>query len=257
VAVAVPDLPIRFPTQKAFSEASISQVLGDRLPLAHEVTANTLASTVFWNRGKTFEPTPLPAEAQLAPAFSVNVADFDGDGHEDIFMSQNFFANQPEVPRADAGRGLLLRGNGTGGFTAVPGQESGLKIYGEQRGAAFGDFDKDGRMDLVVSQNGAATRLYHNVGAKPGLRVRLVGPESNPAGVGAQMRLFFGSKAGPVREIHCGSGYWSQDSTIAVLATPVPPSSLWIRWPGGKITTTALHDNPKEVSIDQNGKPLQ
>jgi hypothetical protein len=257
VAAAIPDLPIRFPTQKAFSEASVAQVLGDHQPQASELTANTLASMVFWNRGKTFEPRPLPPEAQFAPAFSVNVADFDGDGYEDIFLSQNFFANRPEVPRFDAGRGLLLRGSRAGLFKPLTGQESGIKIYGEQRGAAIGDFDEDGRVDLVVSQNGAATKLFHNVGAKPGLRVHLAGLTGNAAGIGAQIRLFFGTRAGPVREIHCGSGYWSQDSAIPVLATPERPTSLWIRWPGGKVTTTPLPDNIQEVLVNYDGKLLR
>jgi len=62
----------------------------------------------------------------------------------------------------DAGRGLLLRGRGDGTLDAVPGQESGIAIYGEQRGCAAADFDGDGRPDLVVTQNGAETKLYRN-----------------------------------------------------------------------------------------------
>src|SRR5439155_5496064 len=124
---------------------------------------------------------------QFAPAFSVDVADFDGDGHEDVFLSQNFFANEPEVPRYDAGRGLLLRGDGTGQLKAIPGQESGIKVYGEQRGAAVADFNQDGRPDLVVTQNGSTTKLFRNVGGKIGQRVLLIGPPGNPDGIGAQM----------------------------------------------------------------------
>src|SRR5258708_1123555 len=55
----------------------------------------------------------------------------------------------------------------------VASQEFGLKICGEQLGAAALDYDHDGRVDLVVTQNGSATALWDNVGAKPGLRVRL------------------------------------------------------------------------------------
>src|SRR5205823_6677161 len=101
--------------------------------------ANTLASMVFLNRGDHFEAAPLPTDAQLAPAFGISVADFDGDGNEDIFLSQNFFATDGDNARCDAGRGLWLRGNGKGEFHAVPGQESGLAIYGEQRGCAVAD----------------------------------------------------------------------------------------------------------------------
>src|SRR5262249_50384817 len=129
-------------------------------------------------------------------------------------------------------------------------------VYGEQRGAAMADFDHDGRVDLAVSQNGAATKLFHNVRAKPGLRIRLLGPPGNPNGIGAQVRLFFGSKAGPVREIHAGSGYWSQDSATLVMSIPQRPTMVWVRWPGGKVITSKLSDAGKEIAVDYNGKLL-
>jgi hypothetical protein len=74
-----------------------------------------------------------------------------------------------------------------------------------------------GRVDVAVSQNGAATKLFHNIGATPGLRIKLQGSPGNPSGVGALMRLQFKERQGPAREIHAGSGYWSQDSLIQVL----------------------------------------
>src|SRR5439155_1248418 len=88
----------------------------------------------------------------------------------------------------------------------------------------------------------AETRLYHNSCAKPGLRIRLKGPPGNPTGVGAQMRLQSGPWKGPVREVHGGSGYWSQDSAVQVLASPGTPTQIWVRWPGGKSGLGALLD---------------
>jgi hypothetical protein len=249
LAAAIPDLPARFPTQKGFSEATLAQVLADRQADAAQLHAAFLQSAVLLNRNGGFEVRPLPVEAQFTPAFSVNVADFDGDGDEDLFLSQNLFANQPEVPRYDAGRGLLLAGDGAGNFRPLSGQESGILVYGEQRGAAVSDFDQDGRMDLAVSQNAAATKLFHNVAAKAGLRVRLLGPPGNPMGLGAQIRLFFGSRPGAIREIHAGSGYFSQDSAITVMSVPEPPTSLWVRWPGGKVTTAQVNAESKLMIV--------
>jgi hypothetical protein len=208
---------------------------------------------VFFNRGDHFEAQPVPREAQLTPAFAVCVGDYDGDGKEDVFLSQNFFAMNSETGRSDAGRGLWLRGDGKGNLTAVASQESGVKVYGEQRGAALCDYDGDGRVDLVVTQNGAETKLYHNVGSKPGLRVRLKGPPGNPEAIGAQIRLKFGQSTGPAREIHAGSGYWSQDSATQVLGPPDPPTHIQIRWPGGQTISAPVPSHAKEIAVDVSG----
>jgi hypothetical protein len=245
-----PALRQRFPTHAAFAQASIADLLGDEASKAKELRATHLASMVFFNRGDSFAAVPLPREAQWTPVHGLNVADFDGDGHEDLFVAQNYFAVRMEDNRLDAGRGLLLLGDGQGKLTPVPAAESGLAIYGEQRGSAVGDFDEDSRVDLVVTQNGAATKLYGNAGARAGLRVRLTAGPNNPHGIGAVLRMGVGSKLGPAREVHAGSGYWSQDSPVQVVTAAGEPSSLWIRWPGGKETTAAIPKGAREVAVD-------
>src|SRR4029079_15075308 len=127
------------------------------------------------------------------------------------------FGVPADTSRYDAGRGLLLQGKGDGTFAAISGDESGIKIYGEQRGAAVCDFDADGRADLVVTQNSAESRLLRNTKGKPGLRIRLLGPAENPLAIGPIIRFKNGERLGPAREIHAGSGYWSQDSAVQVL----------------------------------------
>ncbi|MBI4658632.1 MAG: VCBS repeat-containing protein [Verrucomicrobia bacterium] len=250
---AIPILRDRFRTHKAYAEASVEELLGDLSKGARHWEANWLESTIFLNRGNRFEARVLPVEAQFAPAFGACTGDCDGDGREDLFLSQNFFAVTPETPRYDGGRGLWLKGDGQGGFAAMSGQESGVKVYGEQRGCALADFDRDGRVDLVVTQNGNATKLYRNLRAWPGLRIRLKGPDGNPNAVGAILRLAAGNRKGPAREIHAGSGYWSQDSSVQVMASSEVATRLEVRWPGGKLVSCEISSDARELSVDPTG----
>ncbi|MCG8606661.1 FG-GAP-like repeat-containing protein [bacterium] len=252
----LPSLRIRNRNHKVFAQRDVHEIVGPKLKQAGHLQANTFAHMAFLNRETHFEPVALPDEAQFAPVFSVNAADYDGDGNEDLFLSQNFFASQMETPRSDAGRGLWLRGTGAGGLIAVPGQESGVKIYGEQRGAAVGDYNKDSRVDLVVTQNAHATKLYRNVRGKPGLRIRLVGPDGNRSAIGAMLRLVYDQGYGHAREIQAGSGYWSQNSAVQVMGLAAPAKAIWVRWPDGKTATIELPENINEVTLHYDGQLL-
>jgi len=249
VRAGFPDLANRIRTFNAYADATLAQVLGPVAASAEQLEANTMDQMVFLNRGDHFVAAPMPEEAQFAPASHASVADFDGDGREDLFLSQNFFPTQVGAPRYDAGRGLLLLGDGQGGLTPLPATRAGIEVLGDQRGAAHADFDGDGRLDLVVTQNAGATRLFQNQAATPGLRVRLVGPAGNPDGIGAQVRLVFGDQMGPVREVQAGSGYWSQNGAVQVFGIPTPPSAVWVRWPGGVETRTPVPAGAVEVQV--------
>lgn len=179
---------------------------------------NTLEHMVFINNGNGFTAHPLPKEAQFTAGFHVGVADIDNDGNEDLFISQNNFTYPRYMPRQDAGRGLILKGDGKGNFTPVSGQESGILIYGEQRGAAWNDLNQNGRADLVVTQNSGETRLFLNRTEKAGIRVKLHGPPTNVTAIGSSIRIIYNDGIkGPRREIQAGSGYWSQNSATQVM----------------------------------------
>jgi hypothetical protein len=115
------------------------------------------------------------------------------------------------------------------------------------------DFNHDGRVDLVVSQNNAATRLFINQGAKRGLRVGLAGPKDNPEGIGAELRVAYpGGRYGPSRAVQSGSGYWSQDAALQVLGLSEKPVALWIRWPGGKQQTVSVNQEQWDIQVYHN-----
>ena len=236
-----------------FTGATIASLFGSTPPKMQRLEATSLASTVFLNRGTHFDPRPLPMEAQWSPANGIAVADLDGDGYEDVFLSQNVFGVNNSVSLLNSGVGLWLRGDGRGGFAPVSPEESGIVCHGEQRGVAVADYDQDGRIDLVVGQNSAPTCLYHSLKAKPGIRVRLKGTAGNPQAIGAQLRWKTPSANNPVHEIHAGGGYLSQDSAIQIMPEPQYPATLEILWPGGKKVSTVLTGPAHEIEIDPNG----
>jgi len=277
LTAAIPTLRESFPSNREFSSATMEQVLGPHAAIAGELRANTLASVIFLNRGTSFEVQLLPREAQFSPCWSVCPADFDGDGQTDVFLGQIFFRTQPEIPRLDSGRGLLLRNergklhsvpmdrelapthsnklrNEGGNLRSVPGSESGLVIYGEQRGAAAADFDQDGRLDLLVAQNSDATRLLRNVTAQPSLRLRLRNAKGNAEAIGAGVRVKSGDTFGPLSEIQAGSGYWSQSATTVLLSAVAEGNELWIRWPAGRTTTSGIPAGAREIVVDASGE---
>jgi hypothetical protein len=249
VRITIRDLARRVGSFAAYADARIDQILGPQSSTVRRKVIVTLDHMAFINRGGRFEAVALPAEAQLAPAFYAGVADFDGDGFEDVLLSQNFYPTAMGLPRYDGGRGLLLSGDGTGKLAAIPGTRSGIVVYGDQRGAAYSDFDGDGRLDLVVSQNSGPTRLFRNRMAKRGLRVRLEGSASNPDGVGAQIRVAYGDRMGPVREIHAGSGYWSQNGAVQVFGLAATPTAVWVRWTGGVETRAPVPAGASEIVV--------
>lgn len=235
-----------------YASMSVSEIFNQDFQSVPFKEINTLQSTVFINSEDGFVSHPLPAEAQFSAAFAAAVADFDNDGNEDIFLSQNSFTGPEKEPRLDAGRGLWLKGDGQGNFSAVPGEESGIKIYGQQRGAALSDFNEDGKVDLVVSQNAGDTRLYINKGEKEGYRIRLMGQSSNKDAIGAGIRLVYGDGTkGPLREVQAGSGYWSQNSTVQVLGAKETPEKIEVMWPDGTVQEVDVTENETYYEIQR------
>jgi len=238
-------------SNRKFAGSSLEEILRIDLNRLSSKEINTLEHMVFLNEeGTGFTAKSLPAEAQFSAGFYAGVADMDTDGNEDIFLSQNNFAYRDQPGRPDAGRGLWLKGDGLGNFTTVAGHESGVKVYGDQRGAALGDYTGDGRVDLAVSQNAGATRLFVNGSEQAGIRVQLSGPATNRAGIGSGVRLVYedGSK-GPVRYIQAGSGYWSQNSSRPVLGMSDHPVAIEVLWHDGTIQTIELEEARSEILI--------
>lgn len=253
----LPAFAEQFTTHKAFSEANLESAFQSLNLQYRKILIDTLETVIFLQRDTSWEVRPLPRDAQLTPVMGIVIADFDGDGAEDIFLAQNCFAVRPEDNRLDAGTGLLLINLGDATFHALRPSHSGILVQGEQRGAATGDFNGDGRPDIVVTQNAEPARTWLNQKGKPGLHVKLDGGPGNPDAWGATVRLHFASRTGPRRALVAGSGYASQNASGALLPTPESPTSVEVVWPGGLRThhpvppslTDAKSEAPRVMTI--------
>ena len=69
------------------------------------------------------------------------------------------------------------------------------------------------------------------------------------------MRLGVGGKWGPAREVHGGSGYWSQDSAVQVMnLSGAAATQIQVRWPGGKQTTNDVPVAAREIRVTADGQ---
>jgi len=180
---------------------------------------------------------------------AVAIADVDDPPGEALAgeLGERVLYRHTDITRDDNGRGLLLRGQGDGTFAAIDGSISGIKIPGEQRYAIPADFNRDGRPDLVVTQNDNATKLYLNQSAARGLRIVLHGPRDNPCGIGAELRLKYrDGHLGPTRMAGIGSGPTTSTQLFTLSGTP---TELVIRWNGAEEQVVNLPPDLSEIPI--------
>ena len=137
LAYAFPWLSKKFPTYKAFAAAPLPDIFGaDRLAAVRRLEAMELASGIFFQQADgAFGFRPLPRSAQLAPINAIVARDLDGDGKADLFCVGNNYSPEPSTGRFDGGLGVLLKGDGRGGFTALSPAQSGLVVTGDARSA--------------------------------------------------------------------------------------------------------------------------
>lgn len=148
----VPMIKEKFENYDLFAASDVYEVYGeDNLENALHLEATNFASGYFENLGNgQFEFHKFPVLAQISSINDFIVADFDGDSNVDVLFAGNLFDAEVETARADAGYGLLLKGNGKGGFEVMDKRESGFFVPNNVKSLA-----SIGRLILVGSNNEA------------------------------------------------------------------------------------------------------
>jgi hypothetical protein len=147
IAKQLPSIKKKFATYKPFALATMDEILTpEQKRGALRMKANMLQSCYLRNDGSgKFTMIPLPTEAQFSVINGMVVDDFDGDGNLDVLINGNDYSTEVSTGRYDALNGLLLKGDGKGGFTPLTILQSGIYIPGDGKGlvkllGASGDY---------------------------------------------------------------------------------------------------------------------
>jgi len=195
--------------------------------------------------------------------FATFFFDYDLDGLLDVFaanghVSDDIAVVQPNVKYAQPPH--VFHNKGKKKFeevTAKLGKAMQRAIVG--RGAAYGDFDNDGDLDLLITSNNGPVRLLRNDNANQNdlLRVKLVGSKSNRDGIGATVTVKTSKGAKEQQMVRTGSSYASQSELPLVFGLGTPDQNVTltvdVSWPGGGKDSVA-NIKPNQSIVIQEGK---
>ena len=206
---------------------------------------------VYQNLGdQTFEDATLRSKLSYSTyhmsTFGARFMDYDNDGWRDLFLANGHVLDNIERYHADtkyAEPKMMFRNTGSGIFENVSDQlGSDFQLPRVSRGAAIGDFDNDGDLDILINNCGQTPQLLRNDGgnANHWLEILLIGTKSNRDGVGARVKVIAGDlvlydqrKGGMSYQsaqdprLHFGLGQGSNVDLIEIL------------WPSGSTTKLA------------------
>jgi len=157
----LPFIKKKYPDYESYADQTIYDIFSaDELKSTMQLKATLFSSSYIENKGNDqFEIRPLPREAQYFPVYGIKSGDYNNDGHTDILLAGNFTGTRVKFGEQDAGKGLLLTGNGKGEFTSLKETESGLFIRGEVRYIEEVELSS-GKSIIIFALNNGKAKIY-------------------------------------------------------------------------------------------------
>lgn len=225
-------------------------------------------SALFHNTGQgEFEDVAFPAGISLERkhvSWGAGITDLDNDGHPDLFwVTGNVYAEveriNPNFPRK--GPRILFRNRGDATFSR-DNSSPDLNTLHVSRGCAFGDFDNDGDLDiLIMNQNEPPTLLRNDVplsnngGGNNWLKVRLEGTKSNRSAIGATVLVRYAGKTQAQAVLSQASYVSVNDWRLHFGLGSATAAEIEVRWPNGNVEKHTAPSINRLLTI-QEGKGI-
>ncbi|MCW3092607.1 MAG: repeat protein [Ferruginibacter sp.] len=194
----------RYNNYSKFAKATMEEIFPpDKREGAIRLKANMLQSCFLQNDGGgKFTMIPLPKAAQVSTLNGMLADDFDGDGNLDVLINGNDFGTEVSIGRYDALNGLLLKGNGGGGFSPLSILESGIYIPGDGK-ALVKLMGSSGKYLVAASQHQDGLKLFELKRKSKVLQIK-------PLELSAMVEFKNGKKE--KKEFYYGSSFLSQSA---------------------------------------------
>jgi hypothetical protein len=204
---------MKYPNYKNYAAASFDQMFTkEEMKDALVVKADMLAHCFVKNMGNgRFALQPLPVQAQFSCLNGMLVQDYNGDGNLDVLINGNDYGTEVSVGRYDGCNGLMLQGDGKGGFTPVSLLQSGIFIPGNGK-SLVQIKNATGHYMLAAAQNRGPLKIY-------ALRAQVHCIPVGPFDVRALVKYKSGKTQ--VREFNYGASFLSQSSRFVMLDSSV------------------------------------
>ena len=196
-------------------------------------------------------------------AWGCGFIDYDNDGWTDIFQVNGHV--YPEIDLQAMGQSyknprVLYRNMGNGQFTDVSAASGpGIKELYSSRGAAFGDYDNDGDIDvLILNMNDLPSLLRNDGGNKQNwIKIKLLGTKCNRTAIGARVRVVAGNHS-QIDEVHSGSSVMSQgDLRLHFgLGKAATVDLIEVKWPTSQKIERFTHLKANQILTIREGSGI-
>lgn len=218
-----------------FPDATVTALAGETFPLFLNLRNGEFLDETYATR--------IGLESATMSGWGAGAFDFDNDGDRDIFTANSHVSEN--VGQYRSVRYLLpnalFQQQADGTFRSVgPDAGAAMQDAAAHRGAAFGDLDNDGRVDVVVSAIGSEAKvLFNESEAGSWLALDLEGTESNRSAIGARVRVVDDSGRVQYNHVSTSVGYASSsDSRVHFgLGESRTAETVEIHWPSGVVQT--------------------